>query len=46
MYIVVDNQTGEIKAQTQNITKALGIAQALIDMYTWIDKRTFEVEVA
>ena len=46
MYIVVDNKSGEIKAQSQDINKAFGIAQALIDLYAWIDSRTFEVEVA
>ena len=46
MYIVVDNQTGEIKAQTQDITRALSIAQALTELFAYVNKHTFEVEVA
>lgn len=46
MYIVVDNQTGEIKAQTQDITKALGIAEALTELFAYVNRHTFEVEIA
>ncbi len=46
MYIVVDNQTGEIKAQTETMEKALSIAQVMEDLHAYFDRHTFEVEIA